>query len=277
LAKASGINHTTLAKHIAGSEPTRPFLNGIAKAAGVNVGWLASGIGSRDDNDEVGPSEESGGSPNRKRLWWLTNEQKPWVPGGPGPSEFTEIRSDRLARILDRTVAPTVGEATLLCEYAKVALFRILVVPDPKSGVETDASDGNEFLRQSFAANNLIASTKLQVAITEMLRPLNDYQFFVHQLENDFMSPAFERGDILIGDKAVSGSGRNLQGTFIVSDDGIPFACNLTPDRFKLKISFNKPNLPALEREFDDSAALARDPNFKILGRVVHHLSLRSI
>ncbi len=91
------------------------------------------------------------------------------------------------------------------------------------------------------------------------------------------MSPAFERGDILIADKVVSGNGRNLQGTFIVSDDGDPFACNLTPDRLKLKISFNKPNLPGLERDFDESAAEARDPKFKILGRVVHHLSLRSV
>lgn len=53
LARAAGISNPVIGDYLSGaSEPTRPRLVNIARAAGVSVEWLATGTGNKKVNDD---------------------------------------------------------------------------------------------------------------------------------------------------------------------------------------------------------------------------------
>jgi hypothetical protein len=272
LAKAAGINHSTLAKHISGSEPTRPFLNAIAKASEVRVGWLSEGIGIRDAER----SRELKLGAKREPLAWIKDWNRPPGSGLKDLADATGIEIKRLGAILDRTEVPTIVEVLEISEHSKMSLFWLLLGSDPNRVVDVKSLDGQELTKEGLASDVLISATKLQVAIAGMLAPINRFKYFPYEIKNDFMSPPFERGDVLIADET-SANITDLRGTFIVSDKGDIYACNLTPDRYSLKVSFNKPNLPSLDRTFDEPTGKVPGADFRVIGRVVYHLSVRSV
>jgi phage repressor protein C with HTH and peptisase S24 domain len=52
LAKQAGISQSGIRRYFSGGEPTRPVLNAIAKAVGVNFLWLSLGIGPKFPGDK---------------------------------------------------------------------------------------------------------------------------------------------------------------------------------------------------------------------------------
>jgi transcriptional regulator with XRE-family HTH domain len=53
LAKAAGLSPSALQSYVEGTEPTRPALVALARAAGVALDWLADGRGSKQDRPQV--------------------------------------------------------------------------------------------------------------------------------------------------------------------------------------------------------------------------------
>ena len=65
-AREAGVSETVFRKYLAGtSEPTRPALVAMARAGGVNVGWLAAGDGEMRGNPPQTASD-SGSQPLRR-------------------------------------------------------------------------------------------------------------------------------------------------------------------------------------------------------------------
>lgn len=277
MAKVTGINRTTLAKYVLGSEPTRPFLNSIARAAKVNAGWLATGEGSRDSNLE--PAPQLGVSELvevRSRFRWLAASKDPQLPKIEAFAKATEISAERLQGILEGKLDPSLLELLRICEFAQISPIWLLLGRGILGNVPGGPPPFYELKEHLFDSTHLFASADLHSAVARLLRPLNDYPYYVHRLQNDHMSPPYESGDILIADRSIEGM-RGPRGTFIVSLDGDVFAGNVTKDGKVIKVTFNKDNIPSLQRDLESLQKVGAESRFHLLGRVVHHLSLRAV
>jgi phage repressor protein C with HTH and peptisase S24 domain len=275
LAKAAGINHSTITKQLRGSEPGRPYLNAIAKAAGVNVGWLSDGQGLRDPVAEpaMNSFDWETSTAIRHRFAQIGKTEGADLEA---LSKATGIQIDRLQQVLGGSVDASTTEALRICRFTNTSLLWLLLGYGMMGHRMPGLSERyfRAFLSQP---NKLDEATKLHVAVADLLAPLNEMDFFILPVTSDAMSPAFERGDILIADKGAA-SERDLRGTFVVSDNEDVFACNLTPDRNRVTITFNKPGLQSLQRDCDaDPEKRAQNDEFLVIGRVIQRLALRPV
>jgi len=275
LAKAAGISHSTITKQLQGSEPSRRYLNAIARAAGVNVGWLSAGEGQREALKESAEEHFDWETANaiRSRFSRIRSYEGAELEA---LGAATGIETERLKLVLSGSVDASMTEVLRICRFTNISLLWLLLGYGMMGHRMPGLSERyfRAFLTQP---NKLDEATKLHVTIAELLAPLNEMDFFILPVTSDAMSPAFERGDILIADKRAA-SQRDLRGTFVVAESEDVFACNLTPDRNRVTITFNKPGLQSLQRDYDaDPEKRAQYEGFMVIGRVVHRLAMRPV
>jgi predicted transcriptional regulator len=213
LAKASGIPQSTFHNYVGTGEPPRDKLIAIARAAGVNVGWLVAGQGKKTDGEsEIAISLR----PEEQAAFQARFDQIVGERGGiKAFANLTEIPLDRLSQVKAGGQL-TVGEFNRIVDRTNLSLNWLIAGRGPAhpfdgfvglaAGDEPDlggpsprpiAGQG-----ESGFAETLEEAAERTKALQAIFRNLPKGRVIIFEIKDDTMKGDFEKGDLVVIDQS---------------------------------------------------------------------------
>lgn len=260
LAKKAGLGPATVRKYLRGSEPSRPFLVAIARAAGVSLDWLCAGTS--PDNSDTVPSGLQ--TVLRARIQRLLAEM---AAAGISLEDRFKIPPERLNGLRRGEIDANASELAELGKHTPLALLLqdSQIVDTPKEVAQWIASGSyTELARFTQIA-------ELGRELTKDLDVLSAMRFVAFRVNSEAMEPRVKFGELVIADVDLKPNVHEF-GTCLVRDGKYVFVANVYRDLKRVLVTFENPNVPQQEHPVDN------DPGaFEIIGRVVKTIGIRDL